>query len=152
QSLERPGKCGIPDHPIVPGVRIRECPGGRSGRGEAEAVLSSGGAYGFHFFRHRGRVGIDRGCGGGRTFRYPDFSQFPGLFPGAGSFRDLPGAGNHLPSGHPGFAEHGSGHGAAPDQRIHPAFHQLRGNLPSGKPFGSGDPLEYFIPRDQETQ
>ena len=152
QPLERSGKRRVPDHPIVLGVRIRKRVRGRPGGGEAEAVLPSGGAYGFHFFRHRGGAGADRGRGSGRAFRRPDLSQFPGLLPGAGSFRDVPGVGNYLSFIHPDPAEHGSGLGSSPDQRIHPAFHQLRRHLALSEPSGSGDPLEYFIPRDQEAQ
>ena len=37
--------------------------------------------------------------------------------------------GDHLSLIHPDPAEHGSGHGSSPDQRIHPAVHQLRRHL-----------------------
>ena len=132
-SLEECLRFGLSNHPVVFGVRQRGTLRSGAGRGEAEAVLSTGGAYGFCAGLGRGGAWVGRQRGDRDVVRIVCPERLSDRRAGTRPIRPASRHGHHHAGRYASIGQCRRRHRTLADQGIDPAVRQLWRVIVSGQ-------------------
>src|SRR5215510_13506100 len=143
-SLEGCIRCRVPNHAILLSLRQRRSVWGGPGRGQTEALLSSGSAYRLRPGAGWRRTGTDRDRGRDPAVCIFCLAGISNRCACTGAVRPLSGHGHYLVDRWSGIGECGGGDRAFADERAHLTVRELWRLVAGGQSDRRRDPPQYF--------